>query len=384
MQVRFLMHSFGEEGGGVRTVLYAVAAELVKHHDVEIIALYGHPPVHPGPPDGVTTRVLVPHAGLEGGPVSRALARIPSRATPRQVNRSGVYNLYSDLVLRRYLRSVRGGAVITMQPALSIALGRFGTDHYLRIAQEHLPALGRSEDVQERYDRYAHRFDAFLTLTATDARHYHRRLGDRTIVRAMRNPTPVWDGPLSTLDATVAVAAGRLEPIKGFHLVIRAWRLVHAAHPAWRLRIYGEGSRRAQLQRTIDECGLSGIVTLEGHTDRLRDRMAEASFLVVGSQIEGYPMVVVEAMSCGLPVVSVDCPSGPRDIITPGEDGYLVRRRKARPLARAINRMIEVDDGQRRAMGRAARAKAASRGPEEIGRRWEDLLRELSEEAISP
>ena len=178
--------------------------------------------------------------------------------------------------------------------------------------------------MQKLYDRYADRYDAFLTLTSTDERHYRARMGDRTVVRAMQNPTPVWDGPVSTLDSKVAVAAGRLEPIKGFHLVIQAWRRVHAAHPDWRLQIYGAGSRRAQLQRKINEFGLRGVVTLEGHTDQLRHRMAEASFLVVGSMMEGYGMVLVEAMSCGLPVVSVDCPSGPRDIITPGEGGYFV------------------------------------------------------------
>jgi glycosyltransferase involved in cell wall biosynthesis len=384
VRIRFLLHDVYRRGGGVLTVTLGLARDLAAHHDVELVSLFGTDgelPVHDLPPGVTLTRLTDRRTeSLEAGSaIRRRLARIPSRAVPSSEPRYDHYSLLSDLVLTRYLRSLRGGAVVTMQPGLSIALARLGTNRYLRVAQEHRPVDHRKKDTVQAYEKHAGAFDAFLTLNDDDAAYYRRTMGERTTVRRIANGTPRYDGPPSSLDGRVVVAAGRLVRSKGFHLLVRAWRQVADRHPDWELRIFGEGAKRGELAALIRKLELQDSVSLMGYSTRLPEEMAKASCFVLSSTAEGYPMVLLEAMGCGLPLVSTDCPSGgPRDIISDGVDGFLVRNRDVDGLADALVRMIELDDPARRRMSQAALAKAEERSPEAIASHWDALLRELA------
>lgn len=384
MRIRFLLHDVYHRGGGVLTVTLALARDLAAHHDVELVSLFGNDgevPVHALPPGVTLTRLTDRRrrAVEQGSPVRSRLARMPSRAVPSSEPRYEHYSLLSDLVLTRYLRSLRGGAVVTMQPGLNVALARLGTGRYLRVAQEHRPVGHRKKETVRSYERNAGGFDAFLTLNDDDARYYRRTMGGRTTVRRIANGTPRYAGPPSPLDAKVVVAAGRLVRSKGFHLLVRAWSQVAQRHPDWQLRIFGEGPKREALATEIKQLGLQDSVSLMGYSRRLPQEMTEASCFVLSSTAEGYPMVLLEAMGCGLPLVSTDCPSGgPRDIITDGVDGFLVPNRDVDALAAALLRMVELDDPARRRMGRAALAKAEDRSPQAIAGQWDELLTGLA------
>jgi glycosyltransferase involved in cell wall biosynthesis len=268
VKLRFLLHNVYPKGGGVLTVTLRLARELSRRHDVELVSLYGGgEPVH-ALPEGVPVRVLIDREGRQGL-WRRCLSRVPSQLMPASEPRYTQYSLYSDLVLRRYLRSVSGGAVVTMQPGLNIALAAFGTDRFIRVAQDHRPFVMRPRDTMALYQRYAGRLDAFLGLTSEDAEGYQRMFGAQTHVQAMTNGTPVWHGEQSDLTNKLVVAAGRLERSKGFDLLIAAWAQVAAAHPDWRLRIYGKGSQRPALKRQVRKLGLAGVVSLEGFSTSL-------------------------------------------------------------------------------------------------------------------
>lgn len=384
MKVRILLHELYLKGGGVLTVSLRLADELARRgHEVELVSIW--PPrrrsVHQLPPNVTVTtltRRIPPHLRTSWRTwLRRRLARKPSRIVPTQEPRYSHYNLWTDLVLARYLRSLKDGVVITMQPGLNVALARLGRKRYVRVAQDHRPFVDRPKGITGAYRRYARRLDAFLVLTEEDARRYDKVMGDRVKVRAMTNGTPDYDGELSDQQSNVVVAAGRLHKSKGFDLLIAAWGQVAARHPDWQLRIFGEGEGRAGLEAQIRDLGLRDSVRLMGFSKQLQREMARASIFVLSSRVEGYGMVLVEAMGCGVPVVSFNCPTGPRDIITHEVDGLLVPNRDVDGMAEAISKMIDLGAEGRLKLGAAALESAQQRSHSVVVTRWEELLEGL-------
>ncbi len=174
----------------------------------------------------------------------------------------------------------------------------------------------------------------------------------------------------------MVVAAGRLTWQKGFDLLIDAFVPVAAKHPDWKLRIYGDGVRRKKLKRRIIRQGVYNNVFLMGATQRLGEMMSRASVFALSSRYEGFGMVIVEAMSKGLPAVSTDCPRGPSEIIDDGRDGILVPNEDVAGLTRGLLELIE-DDDRRARFGAAALEKAHEFDIGVIGAQWVDLFDEL-------
>jgi glycosyltransferase involved in cell wall biosynthesis len=168
-----------------------------------------------------------------------------------------------------------------------------------------------------------------------------------------------------------------LVPAKGFDRLLPAFAAVSARHPDWSLRIYGTGGERSLLEGLVHRHGLERSVQLMGHAGHLDEELAEASVFVLSSRNEGFPMVLLEAMSVGVPVVSFDCRNGPADLVTDGVDGLLVPQGDVVGLAEAMCRLIEAP-GWRREMGQAALSTAATYAPHRMAGRWEELLSDLA------
>jgi glycosyltransferase involved in cell wall biosynthesis len=383
VRIRFLLHDIYSQAGGVVTVTFALAEELAKRHDVELVSTFasGTPAVHPLPA-GVRIRNLIEPERRSRGVRRRLRAWAesrPSRVIPTAERRYHYYSAYTDLVLLRYLRSQRGGVLVTMQPGLNIASARLGTRRYVRVAQDHRPYQGRPGGLLDAYRRYAGRLDLFLTLTRADAKRFRKMLGGEVPVRAIGNGTPHYGGPASTHTEQTVMAAGRLARTKGFDVLIDAWARVDAKHPDWQLEIWGEGGLRGELARQAADLGLSEKVHLRGFSNRLQAELPRASIFALSSRAEGYPRVILEAEACAVPVVSTNCPAGPREMIESGVDGILVPNEDAEALAEAVIDLIERGPEGRRAMGEAGRARAEALSQPVVAQRWERMLSELVE-----
>lgn len=218
------------------------------------------------------------------------------------------------------------------------------------------------------------KYDRIILLTEEEREKYWRH--DK---RAFVIPNPCsWNMPKVTSlnNAKKIISAGRLAYQKNHASLIRAFRIVVKKHPLWKLEIYGEGDLRGMLQTLINEYELEGSVFLKGYTAQAEKEMLDASCFVLSSLYEGFGLVIVEAMSCGLPVISYECPTGPKDIITDGEDGFLVPVNDEERLADRICFLIENED-KRKMMGQAARQKAEKYKIENIIPQWVELFQEL-------
>jgi glycosyltransferase involved in cell wall biosynthesis len=220
------------------------------------------------------------------------------------------------------------------------------------------------------------RLDAVVSLTRQDEEEYRRAMGDRVRTAQIPNPLHSLDVPRTDHSGKVVVAAGRLTRQKGFDLLIEAFEQVAARHPDWTLRIYGGGPWEGRLRKQIHQRHLYNHVFLMGTAKGFDRELAQASVYALSSRFEGFAMVVLEALNCGLPLVSFDCPTGPREIIRDGENGLLVPPEDPAALAAALCRLIG-DQGLRRRLGAAAVDTAAGYGPDPIRRRWEELFAEL-------
>jgi glycosyltransferase involved in cell wall biosynthesis len=175
------------------------------------------------------------------------------------------------------------------------------------------------------------------------------------------------------------MAMGRLNRQKGFDLLLRAFALAAPAAPTgspWQLVILGEGEERPALTALVTELGLAGRVHLPGRIDNPYDSLRQAELFVMSSRYEGFPMSLLEAMACGLPVLCTDCSTGAREILTPGVDGELVPPEDVPALGAALAALM-ADPARRRALAAQAPKVLERFSLERVLARWDDLFRRL-------
>ncbi|KIZ14025.1 glycosyltransferase family 4 protein [Streptomyces natalensis] len=376
MKITLLLHNAYAIGGTVRTT-FNLAAALAAHHEVEIVSMMRHREV---PRFTLDPRVrLVPLVDTRVGSDDMAdpLFAEPARDFPAAEKRHHQYSRLIDVRVAEFLRTTDAEVLIGTRPGINVYLARFGPRRALRIAQEHLRHDAHAKRLRAELARHYRHLDALVTTTEADAAVYRRRMplpGVRVL--AVPNIVPAPDRTPSDGDAPLIAAAGRLVRGKRFDLLIEAFSAVAAKHPEWRLRIHGGGAEREALQGLIDGLGLTGRAELTGPVSPIEAEFAKASIVASASDAESFGMTLVEAMRCGVPVVSTDCPLGPAEIIDSGHDGLLVPPGDGRALAGGLLELIE-DPARRRQMAAAALESARRYDPEPIADRYRDLFAQL-------
>jgi glycosyltransferase involved in cell wall biosynthesis len=378
---------------GVPRTVINLANHLVESFDIEILGLLRgrNKPVfeidpritvrhvmdlRPFGPDGQRRNLEQGGVDEHGHPVTREIifAR-QQRSAIAPLDRR--HWAASDEPLIEALRQSNADAVIGTTPSLNCFVGRFAPPGAAKVGQDHLNFSTRVRTPKWReFVRSAiESLDVFTPLTRGDEQDYRALLAgvDTQIVTIPNALTwPAAEQPPALVDKVV-VAAGRLEPQKAFDRLIRAYAPLVASHPDWRLDIYGSGSSRAKLQELIDQLGVGTKITLRGYNRDLRSVLAQSSIYALSSAFEGFPMVLLEAMSVGLPMVAYDCPRGPAEVVRDGMNGRLIPDGDEPAFTAALAELMDSTQLRQR-MGAESLAGAGDYAMPSIVERWQQVL----------
>ncbi|MCE5205378.1 MAG: glycosyltransferase family 4 protein [Porphyromonadaceae bacterium] len=215
--------------------------------------------------------------------------------------------------------------------------------------------------------------DCFVVLSYEDKEKWIEL--NKSNIKVIHNPLSFNPEKASECEAKKVIAVGRYTYQKGFDLLIDAWHIVNKRYPDWELHIFGEGNRAPYLGQ-VNALGLQSVCFLHPSCPGIEDKYLESSIFAFSSRYEGFGMVLTEAMACGIPPVSFDCPCGPKDIIHDGQNGLLVECGNIEMFAEKICYLIENED-IRKKLGRKARESTKRFGIDGIMFKWKELFEKL-------
>ncbi|WP_251965831.1 glycosyltransferase family 4 protein [Salinibacter ruber] len=283
--------------------------------------------------------------------------------------------------LRSALNRVEPDVVIAFMPAanvLSVVAG-IVTRWPVIVCEQDYPGLYSLKWIWRVLQQLTYPLaDAFVGVSQQIVQYFSSIVRKEKVIHNPVVPAKkeIGETPSSKERAPVICAMGRLVHQKGFDLLLRAFGKIEGEHPDWTLEIWGEGEQREELKNLRSQLGITDRVRLPGLTDEPFEKMKRAAFFVLSSRHEGFVNVVGEALACGLPVISFDCPTGPSEIIRPGIDGELVPPEDVTALAEAMHAMIENPDRRRR-YGEQALEVRDRLGTDAVMQDWNRLVAEV-------
>lgn len=217
----------------------------------------------------------------------------------------------------------------------------------------------------------AKRFDKFVVLTNSNRKEWN--LSNMLVIP---NPLSFYTESISSLTKKSVIAVGNHGYHKAYDRLLPFWKTIAKENPTWQLEIYGKKDKSRKLEKLVEELNIGNSVLLSDPVRDIQDKYLNASIFVLPSRSEGFGMVLIEAMSCGVPCIAFDCPNGPRDIITHQKDGILVPNGDTETFEKALNDLIK-NQRKRVEMGKLARENVKRYLPENIMPQWDTLFKVL-------
>lgn len=365
--------------GGMERVLLNKLRYWVRSGDHELLVVTtdqnGRPPFYAFPPE---VRMVDLGIGYKEDKDKRPLAHLISYLRRRRLHRRK---------LTRLLMDEKAQIVVSLYPSESSFIPQIldGSKKVLelhfsrnfRIQYGRKGITGMVDRFRSKQDlKIVSRFDRFVVLTREDARYW----GNLPNLQVIPNAAPEHPAVRRKAGNKRVIAVGRLDYQKGFDRLLDAWALLEPSLlESWHLDIFGQGEWESMLWDKIEELGIDTSVSIHHPSKDIFREYASSDFLVMTSHYEGFPMVMVEAMSCGVPVLSYDFQCGPRDIITPGKNGLLIKEGDIIGLAHAMKRMM-LNEVMLESMSEHALEVSSVYSEASVMAQWESCFKQLLHE----
>lgn len=276
-----------------------------------------------------------------------------------------------------YIKSCDSDVIISTRDIFNEWLSLYGKDDVLKIGWEH-------NHFHDNY-KYAHKIIRsakkldYLVLVSMDLLEFYKRKMSNYKCMCIYIPNCIESIPqkLSKLNEKRLISVGRLSPEKGYLDLLKVYKQLRNDYPNWVLDIIGDGKERDNLERYIKNNNLEKYVTLHGfqgkeYIDKL---MNKSSIYLMTSFTESFGIVLIEAMSHGLPCIAFSSAEGAREIINSGENGYLIKNRNYEMMIKKISDLIENPE-ERKKIGKNARKSIKKYTSDVVGEEWLTLIEE--------
>lgn len=290
-------------------------------------------------------------------------------------------NLERIFVLRKAILDSKPDMVISFLDEMNVVtlLATRGLNLPVIVSEHSDPAVSPLNKIWHLLRQWTYPMADKITVLSQTAKNY---FSPQLQTRISILPNPVMLPPIEKpileqqLVHPSVLAMGRFSEEKRFDLLLQAFAKLKDRHPEWTLTILGEGELRSELESLRDRFELSDRVYLPGQVKNVYEFLHQADLFVMSSRFEGFGMALCEAMACGLPVISTDCPSGPREIIRDGIDGILVPNGDVSALAEAMGKLMS-DEYERKRLAARAPEVVKRFSLEKIMGMWEALISEV-------
>ncbi len=365
--------------GGVERAITSLANSLAKldKYDIEIVSVYK---LYEEPVFDIDEKVKVTYL-------------LPSELSPNRkewkeaLNNLKLIRLGKEslkglkiLYARRkkmveYIKNTNANVIISTRIFLNELLSEYGKDNILKIGWEH---NHYHNDMRYATDviRSAKNLDYFVLVSKGLQKFYHKKM--RTFkCKCIYIPNAIENIPRtkSPLTGEHIISVGRLSPEKGYLDLLKIYLDLKKKKCKWHLDIVGDGSERSRLEKFIKENNLENDVTLHGfkNSKEIEKLMQKSSFYVMTSYTESFGIVLLEAMSNGLPCLAFDSAEGAKEVITSGHDGYLIKHRNFKAMEKKILDLTK-DIDMRKKLGKNGRRKVKGYISDNICASWEKII----------
>ena len=290
---------------------------------------------------------------------------------PRRRRLSMLVNYFGDIkTISRYLHENDYDVVISIAVNMNLILANI-SGNFLKIATEHSEYHAPNNWIRYVRNKLYRKFDLLTVLNKFDQVQF-KRYNPNTLV--LPNPVDTLNerGLPADLNSNTLISIGSLSPQKNQSDMIDIMNIIHEKYPDWKLKIYGEGPLRDVLSDKIRQTNSVEYISLEGVTKNVNEVLSNASIFILTSKIEGFGLVLIEAMGKGLPCVSYKA-YGPDSIISEGVNGFLINQHDKKEFANKIMLLIEKKQ-LRKNMGNNAYESVEPYLPSKIAQLWSKIL----------